>query len=172
LIRRRRIEREELSTVVPNRPTQSISSEDTFERDVPLAETEPMIRRLAEHTWAAYRKESRAARTVGLKLKTSGFQILTRSLTPPSPPSTCEELTTIALSLRERVGLGAEQRFRLVGVGLSNFFVPETVSTGPASLRVTSLQRPRLVRCQSIRQRPRGTGTQTSFFAGVSLTWW
>jgi DNA polymerase IV len=119
------------SPVVPNRPTQSISSEDTFERDVPLAETEPMIRRLAELTWAAYRKESRVARTVVLKLKTSGFQILTRSLTPPSPPSSCEELTTIALSLRERVGLGAEQRFRLVGVGLSNFFVPEAASTGP-----------------------------------------
>ena len=117
--------------VVPNRPTQSISSEDTFEHDVPLAETEPMIRRLAEYTWAASRKESRVARTVVLKLKTSGFQILTRSLTPSSPPSSCEELTTIALSLRERVGLGAEQRFRLVGVGLSNFFDPDTVSTGP-----------------------------------------
>jgi DNA polymerase-4 len=108
--------------VVPNRPTQSISAEDTFELDVPLAETEPMIRRLAEHTWAASRKESRIARTVVLKLKTSDFKILTRSHTPPSPPSSCEELTTIALSLRERVGLGSEQRFRLVGVGLSNFF--------------------------------------------------
>ena len=32
------------SAVVPNRPTQSMSVEDTFEHDVPLAETEPMIR--------------------------------------------------------------------------------------------------------------------------------
>src|SRR5438876_100330 len=37
--------------VVPDRPTQSISAEDTFELDVLLAEMEPMIRRLAEHTW-------------------------------------------------------------------------------------------------------------------------
>ncbi|HUC55061.1 MAG TPA: DNA polymerase IV [Candidatus Cybelea sp.] len=107
--------------VIPDRPTQSISSEDTFERDVLLTEMEPMIRRLAQHTWAASRKESRIARTVVLKLKTSDFKILTRSHTPSSPPSSCEELTSFALSLRDRVGLKAGQRFRLVGVGLCNF---------------------------------------------------
>src|ERR1700723_3276446 len=52
------------SKVVPDRPTQSISSEDTFERDVPLAETEPLIRKLAEKTWISSRKETRVARTV------------------------------------------------------------------------------------------------------------
>jgi len=107
--------------VVPNRPTQSISAEDTFERDVPLAETEPMIRRLAENVWSAARNESRIAHTVVLKLKTSEFKILTRSHTPNSPPSSCEELTSIALGLRERVETSSNQRFRLVGVGLSNF---------------------------------------------------
>ena len=117
--------------VIPNRPTQSISSEDTFERDLLLSEMEPMIRRLAEHTWAASRKESRNARTVVLKLKTSDFKILTRSHTPHSPPSSCDELTTIALSLRGRVGLNPEQRFRLVGVGLSNFREPEGASRQP-----------------------------------------
>ena len=119
------------SEVIPNRPTQSISSEDTFERDLLLSEMEPMIRRLAEHTWAASRKESRNARTVVLKLKTSDFKILTRSHTPHSPPSSCDELTTIALSLRGRVGLNPEQRFRLVGVGLSNFREPEGASRQP-----------------------------------------
>jgi len=113
------------SEVVPDRPTQSMSAEDTFEHDVLLNETEPMIRLLAEKVWAASRKESRIARTVVLKLKTSEFNILTRSHTPASPPSTCEELTNIALSLRERVDLGPQQRFRLVGVGLSNFCEPE-----------------------------------------------
>src|SRR5438270_5189483 len=120
------------SEVVPDRPTQSISAEDTFEQDVVLTETEPMIRRLAEHTWAASRKESRIALTVVLKLKTSEFKILTRSHTPGSPPCSCEELTNIALSLRERVGLVPQQRFRLVGVGLSNFHDPADASLQPA----------------------------------------
>jgi len=109
------------SEVVPDRPTKSISAEDTFEHDVPIAETEPMIRSLAEKVWVASRKETRITRTVVLKLKTSEFKILTRSHTPSSPPSTCEELTEIALDLREKVDLGPRQRFRLVGIGLSNF---------------------------------------------------
>lgn len=118
--------------VVPDRPTQSVSTEDTFEHDIQLTEMEPMIRRLAEKTWEASRKESRAARTVVLKLKTSEFKILTRSHTPLSPPASCEELTRIALSLCERVHLEPQQRFRLVGVGLSNFRDPEEASAQPA----------------------------------------
>jgi DNA polymerase-4 len=109
------------SEVVPDRPSKSISAEDTFEQDVLIAETEPMIRRLAEKVWTASRKGTRIARTVVLKLKTTEFKILTRSHTPFAPPSSSEELTDIALMLREKVGLGPKQRFRLVGVGLSNF---------------------------------------------------
>jgi DNA polymerase-4 len=119
------------SEVVPDRPTKSISAEDTFERDVPLKETEPMIRRLAEKVWSASRKESRVARTVVLKLKTSEFKILTRSHTPEYPPSSGQELTDIALALRERVTLVPQQRFRLVGVGLSNFEETEDFAAQP-----------------------------------------
>jgi len=118
--------------VVPDRPTKSISVEDTFQEDVLLADTEPMIRRLAEKLWSASRKESRAARTVVLKLKTSEFKILTRSHTPDAPPSSCEELTEIALKLRERVDLGPHQRYRLVGIGLSNFREAEETESQPA----------------------------------------
>ncbi len=96
------------SEVIPDRPTQSVSAEDTFEQDVLLTETEPMIRRLAEKTWSASRNEVRIARTVVLKLKTS-------SHTPHAPPSSCDELTNIALSLCDRVGL-------------SNFCDPEDAS--------------------------------------------
>jgi DNA polymerase IV len=113
------------SEVVSDRPTQSISAEDTFERDIVLSETESAIRRLAEKTWLVYRKDSRIARTVVLKLKTSEFATLTRSFTPLTPPTSCDELIELALSLRKRVDLSPQQRFRLVGVGLSNFRDPE-----------------------------------------------
>jgi DNA polymerase IV len=118
--------------VVPDRPTQSISVEDTFEKDVLLAETEPIIRSLAEKLWSASRKESRIARTVVLKMKTSEFKILTRSHTPGSPPPSCEELTDIALKLRERVDLSPQQRYRLVGIGLSNFWEAEDTAAQAA----------------------------------------
>jgi DNA polymerase-4 len=119
------------SPVVPDRLTQSISAEDTFEHDVTLSEVEPLIRRLAEKTWSASRKETRIARTVVLKLKTSDFKILTRSHTPAHPPSSSEELTGIALSLRDRVSLDPQTRFRLVGVGLSNFHAAAEVPAQP-----------------------------------------
>ncbi|HWY25707.1 MAG TPA: DNA polymerase IV, partial [Nevskia sp.] len=107
--------------VSPDRPTMSVSAEDTFQHDVPLGEVGPMIRRLAEKTWSASRQTERIGRTVVLKLKTSDFHILSRSHTPPTPPASLEELTRIALSLVDRVGLGEEVRYRLVGVGLGNF---------------------------------------------------
>lgn len=111
----------DLHPVTPDRATKSISAEDTFEQDIPLSETEDLIRRLAEKVWSASRSEARTARTVVLKLKTKEFNIHTRSHTPPVPPASCEELIAIALCLRERTDFGAHRLFRLVGVGLSNF---------------------------------------------------
>lgn len=107
--------------VEPNRPTQSISAEDTFEADVRLEETDAMIRWLAEKVWQASRNEPRIARTIVLKLKTAEFSILTRRHTPALPPASCEELADIALALREKVVVSPGQKFRLAGVGLSNF---------------------------------------------------
>lgn len=117
--------------VVKNRPVRSISAEDTFPSDIPLRDTEEVIRNLAKKVWAASRRETRQARTVILKLKTSNFEVLTRSLTPQTPPACEEELASIALSLRERIQLPPGQLYRLLGVGLSNF---EETGTAIASL--------------------------------------
>src|SRR5690606_1812641 len=112
--------------VVSERPTLQISAEDTFERDLLLDELEPHIRRMAEKAWAGYAREreqhpERIARTVVLKLKTSDFSILSRSLTPATPPDSLQVLADIACGLRERVDLPSRSRYRLVGVGLGGF---------------------------------------------------
>ena len=108
--------------VVSERPTLQVSAEDTFARDVLLGETVETLRHLADKVWTASRREEgRVGRTVVLKLKTSDFHIITRSLTPPTPPASLDEFLSLALSLLDRVGLPSRTRFRLVGVGLANF---------------------------------------------------
>jgi DNA polymerase-4 len=107
--------------VCPDQPVQSISCEDTLAQDLKLDELDPLVRTLAIRTWAASRNTARIGRTVVLKLKTADFHILTRSHTPPSPPTAESEFVEIAASLRSRVELPARTRYRLVGVGLSNF---------------------------------------------------
>ncbi|HUR41891.1 MAG TPA: DNA polymerase IV [Verrucomicrobiae bacterium] len=117
--------------VESNLPTQSISAEDTFEVDQTLDAMEPKIRSLAAKVWLALQNERRAPRTVVLKLKTHDFRILTRSLTPTTPLTSEQQLTDIALSLRDRVGRPSQSLYRLVGVGLSNFRDPDNPSTQP-----------------------------------------
>ncbi len=118
--------------VEPDQPVQSISSEDTFERDVLIDELEPTILRLAGKTWEASRKTERVGRTVVLKLKTAQFRILTRSHTPETPPASLAEFAAIALALRARVDLPQRTRYRLVGVGLGNFRDRDALPPQPA----------------------------------------
>jgi DNA polymerase-4 len=58
------------SPVVPNRISKSISAEDTFPEDIPLADTESKVRALAEKVWKSSSGNARAAKTVVLRLKT------------------------------------------------------------------------------------------------------
>lgn len=113
------------SEVVSDRPTKSISAEDTFPLDIELKETAPAVVRLAERVWTLAEAEGRPSRTVVLKLKTSDFKILTRSHTPGWPIRSADELVEIAVGLLDRVELDPRTTYRLAGVGLSNFFDPE-----------------------------------------------
>jgi DNA polymerase-4 len=115
--------------VVSNRVRKQISAEHTLPDNRPLDHCEGPIRDLAEKIWAESRDNIRGAKTIGLKLKTTEFNSLTRSLTLPSPVSSCEELSNIAVGLSRRVDLGPSQLFRLVGVGLSNFLDESEVAT-------------------------------------------
>ncbi|AXK73176.1 DNA polymerase IV [Lysobacter sp. TY2-98] len=121
--------------VEPERPHTQISSEDTLETDLPLDDLAPHIARMAERTWAAWQRQRerderenrapRRPRTVVLKLKTSDFRILTRSLTPSRMPGDAEAFARTAVELRTRVSLPASTRYRLIGVGLANLDVAD-----------------------------------------------
>lgn len=119
------------SPVMSNRVRKQISAEDTFPDDLPLADCEAHIRRLAEKVWVASQENSRGARTVVLKLKTKEFASFTRSYTPPAAPTTCQEFVDLAVRLCERVSLGPYQLYRLVGVGLSNFRADDRQESAP-----------------------------------------
>jgi DNA polymerase-4 len=126
----------ELAWGIDNHPVQAerahtqISSEDTLEADLPIDALAPHIERMAAKTWAAWQRQCerdareqrppRRARTVVLKLKTSDFRILTRSLTPARLPGDVDALAGVARALCGRVALPASTRYRLVGVGLAN----------------------------------------------------
>jgi DNA polymerase-4 len=117
--------------VRPDRPTQSISSEDTLAEDVPLRATAPKIRELAAKTWEAAARSERIGRTVVLKLKTREFRILTRSRTPDVPPRSEADLAAIVLALVDQVDLPSTTLYRLVGVGLANFHDPDDTPAQP-----------------------------------------
>ena len=108
------------SRVTPDRPTKSISAEDTFAQDLSLEETRPTIAKMADRVWEACQKEQKLAKTVVVKLKTSDFKILTRSHTVPNTVRSAQELSEIALWLLDKVGGEPETLYRLAGVGVSN----------------------------------------------------
>ena len=64
-------------------------------------------------------------RTVTVKLRTPDFKTATRQLSPPEMPGSAEDLATIGVSLLERFDFPPEARYRLVGVGVSNFLDEE-----------------------------------------------
>lgn len=114
--------------VCADRPTQSVSAEDTFAEDLPLTALHEPLRVLAERAWKAAGKEARIGRTVVLKLKTREFRTLTRSYTPESPPTELAQFIAIAEALCARVGLPEHTRYRLIGVGLANFVTRDALA--------------------------------------------
>jgi DNA polymerase-4 len=102
--------------VVPDAPTKSISVETTFTHDLAsfdalMAELEPLARELAERLV----RHGLAAGGVTLKLKTSGFKIVTRSRALSDPTQRAEVLLRAARPLLEEAATGAS--YRLIGIG-------------------------------------------------------
>jgi len=106
---------------VPSRPLKSISSEDTFEKDLPIGDLPPSLARAAERVAAAAARKRRLGRTVTVKLKTSDFRLWTRRRTVARPPADAAELLAVAEALLAEFPADPRLLYRLAGVGLSNF---------------------------------------------------
>ena len=100
---------------------KSWSSENTFAQDVTREEAAEWITAEAHKLWESLQKNALRGKTVTVKLRTPDFKTATRQLSPPELPSSGDEIARIAVALLDRFDFPPESRFRLVGVGVSNF---------------------------------------------------
>jgi len=119
------------SPVEPSRPRKSWSSEATFPKDIPLDEVTKWIESEARQLWDSLQSKGMTGRTVTVKLRTGDFRTATRQLTPDTIPSSAEELARIGVELLGRFAFSADAKYRLAGLGVSNF-VDEEEGVGQA----------------------------------------
>jgi DNA polymerase-4 len=111
--------------VQPSRKRKSWSSENTFASDVTREEAAKWIADESLKLWAALEQRSMRGRTVTVKLRTPDFKTATRQLSPPELPGSADDIARIAIGLLDRFDFAPGSRYRLVGVGLSNFLDEE-----------------------------------------------
>ena len=107
--------------VIPVQPAKSMSAEVTFAQD--LADADSLSQRVIHLSRrVAQRLEEAEAkgRTITLKLRLADFTTFTRSVTLAIPISDASVIQEVAQRLLEGE-MGAGRRFRLLGVGVSNF---------------------------------------------------
>ncbi|HEU5162811.1 MAG TPA: DNA polymerase IV [Thermoanaerobaculia bacterium] len=107
--------------VVADQRAKQHSSETTFDVDVDLDRVASWLREAAEDVWESVAKKERTGRTVTVKLRTGDYTTATRQITPHAIPASATDLADIAVSLLEKFDFPAGSRYRLAGVGLSNF---------------------------------------------------
>ena len=111
--------------VEPSRKRKSWSSENTFAKDVTRDEAAAWIREQAHTLWESLEQRSMRGRTVTVKLRTPDFRTATRQLSPPELPASGDDIATIAIGLLDRFDFAPDAKYRLVGVGVSNFLDEE-----------------------------------------------
>jgi len=109
------------SPVVPSQKRKSWSSENTFATDITLDEVTAYIREEAQKLWQALSDKQLVGRTVTVKLRTGDFKTATRRLTPEAIPSSGDDLARIGAELLTRFDFAPQSRYRLAGIGVSNF---------------------------------------------------
>ena len=123
------------SPVEPSRKRKSWSVENTFDKDITRDDVAAWLREQAAKLWETLETRALRGRTITVKLRTPDFTTATRRLTPPELPSSAEDLVRIAVTLLDRFDFPEASRFRLAGVGVSNFLdEEEEVVTGEPTL--------------------------------------
>jgi DNA polymerase-4 len=102
----------------------SISVEETFERDI----TDPAllhaeVHRLAAELAARMQRSGVSGRTVTAKLRYADFSLRSRSTTLPAPVDEADRIGELACGLLDRGLRDRPGALRLVGVGISGFYV-------------------------------------------------
>ena len=112
---------EDLFPVVTEHDVKSVSAESTFGEDI--SDPEELTERVADICQrVAHRlqKSDLKGKTVTVKLRLADFTTFTRSLTLPSPVNEPGDVRQAAMHLLEKE-LAPDRKFRLLGVGVSNF---------------------------------------------------
>jgi DNA polymerase-4 len=115
----RLVQGEDPRRVTPDRDTKSVSTENTFARD--LRAFEPLaaeLKDLAEQLAARLERAQLAGRTIVLKLKTGDFKNLTRQTRVAHPTRRADVLLEHGLRLLRREIDG--RAFRLIGIGVAD----------------------------------------------------
>jgi DNA polymerase IV len=121
--------------VVPDRPSKSSSTENTYNEDLLAldtirAEIERMARQAAE--WLA--RKGLLARTVTIKVRYADFTTVTRSHTAAALTREPGEIAVRALTLLARTEAG-RQPIRLLGAGVHGLVADDVVGGAPGVLR-------------------------------------
>ena len=117
-------------SIKSSRPTKSVSNETTFEDPIAAAdELSARLERLATRVADRLRAQGYRGQTVVLKLKTAGFQTLTRSHTLAEPTASGADIFMAAEPMLRREATGTA--FRLIGVGAANLVTGDALEAAP-----------------------------------------
>jgi DNA polymerase-4 len=115
--------------VEPDRPTKSISHEETFARDLTgRAELRRELVRMADSVASRLRAAGLQGRTVTLKVRYPSFETITRSSTLDQVTDSSHRIVAVAGNLLDAVDIAAGVRLLGVGVGSLGAEVAEQLS--------------------------------------------